>query len=303
MDRAAALPVGAPVVLYSSGFKAHLAGALIRGCRHVWHVHEFPPGGLGLPWRLAGRMLPDAIIANSHAVGRAWARGGGPTPVVVLNGVDLDRFRPAARTYWIHDQIGLPRSSRLVGMPAVFARWKGHVQVVEAFERLAGTQDDVHLVLVGGPIYDTVAEKGYAEELVRRVRRSSASGGGTERRLSDRIHFLRFDPQPWRLYPEFDVVVHFSTRPEPFGRVVVEAMACGVPVIAARAGGPEEIVEHGITGWLTPPADVPGLTASIVHALAIDTEPIRLAARRVVEDRFSADRFAGDVAKVLLAQA
>jgi len=300
LARAASLPAGAPKVIYSSGFKAHLAAALVGGYRRVWHVHEFPPDGLGLAWRLAGRALPDAVIANSEAVGAAWAEWGGPKAVVVPNGVDLDRFRPSPRTWWIHEQLGLPREARLVGMPAVFARWKGHFQVVEAFERLAAGADDVHLVLVGGPIYDTVAEKGYAEELVRRVR-CSTCGGVVERRLGDRIHFLRFDPQPWRLYPEFDVVVHFSTRPEPFGRVVVEAMACGVPVVAARAGGPLEIIEHGVSGWLTPPGDVRALTGSLSHALAADTGPVRTAARRVVEERFSADRFAAGVAAALLA--
>ena len=120
-----------------------------------------------------------------------------------------------------------------------------------------------------------------------------------QRRLDDRIHFLRFDPQPWRLYPEFDVVVHFSMRPEPFGRVVVEAMACGVPVVAAGAGGPLEILQHGVSGWLTPPGDVPALTASLAHALAADTGPIREAARRTAETCFSADRFAAEVAQVL----
>ena len=193
------------------------------------------------------------------------------------------------------------RTLSLVGIPAVFARWKGHLQVVEAFERLAGTQEDIHLVLVGGPICDTVAEKGYAEELVRRVRRSSSTAGATERRLDDRIHFLRFDPQPWRLYPEFDVAVHFSTRPESFGRVLVEAMACGVPVVAARDGGPQEIIEHGVSGSLTRPGDVTGLPTARAPELASDPEPIRRAARRAVEERFSADRFAAEVVKVLVA--
>ena len=248
---------------------------------------------------MAARALPDAVIANSEAVGHAWAQLGGPDATVVLNGVDLDRFKPAPRTFWIHDQLGLEHDARLIGMPAVFARWKGHLKVIEAFERMAGSRVDVHLVLVGGPIYDTVTEKGYAEELVRRVRRSSAATGATPVPLDGRIHFMRFDPEPWKLYPEFDLVVHFSTRPEPFGRVVVEAAACGVPVIAADAGGPREIVTHGVTGWLTPPGDVPALASQMARALAEDTGAMRLAARRAAEERFDAGRFAEGVAAVL----
>jgi glycosyltransferase involved in cell wall biosynthesis len=225
---------------------------------------------------------------------------------VVLNGVDLERFRPAPRTFWLHDHLDLPHQARLVGMPAIFARWKGHLQVVEAFERAAGRLDDVHLVLVGGAIYDTTAERGFAEELVRRVSRSSLPGGASSR-LTNRIHFVRHQSEPWRLYPELDVVVHFSTRPEPFGRVVAEALASGVPPIAARAGGPTEIVDYGITGWLVTPGDVPGLADAIVHGLEVmarpDADAMRGACRRAAESRFAADRYAAEVAAVLRAAA
>ena len=297
LDRA---PPGArPALLYSNGFKAHLACALLRRYRHVWHLHEFPPEPLGPAWRLLAGALPDATIANSVAVARAWRLGGFRAPSVVLNGVDLARFQPAARTWWIHDLLELSHDVRLIGMPAVFARWKGHLLVVEAFERAAAPLENVHLVLVGGPIYDTVAERGYAEELSRRVRRSSHAGGSAPKPLSNRIHFVKFQTEPWKLYGELDLVVHFSTRPEPFGRVVLEAMACGVPVIAAGAGGPAEILEDGVTGWLTKPADVLELSERLVAAMSADPAPIRAAARSRALARFSADRFAEEVASVL----
>jgi glycosyltransferase involved in cell wall biosynthesis len=288
-----------PPLLYSNGFKAHLACALLRGHRHVWHLHEFPPQKIAPVWRVLSAVLPDARIANSRAVADSWELAGFGKCAVVSNGVDLWRFAPTPKTYWIHDQLALPHSARLIGMPAVFARWKGHLKVVEAFERAAARLEDVHLVLVGGPIYDTAAEKGYAEELVRRVRRSSAPGVEGPQPLSDRIHFVKFHPEPWRLYPEFDLVVHFSLRPEPFGRVITEAMASGVPVIAADAGGPREIVEDGVTGWRVPSGDVLALSERMVSALAADTSPMRAAARRAAEERFSADRFAREVAEVL----
>jgi len=300
IGRAVKSGAGAPrPILYSNGFKAHLACALLRGHRHVWHLHEFPPEKVALAWRVLSAVLPDARIANSRAVAGAWELAGFGTCTVVSNGVDLARFTPAPKTFWIHDQLALPHDARLVGMPAIFARWKGHLKVVEAFERAAARLDDVHLVLVGGPIYDTVAEKGYAEELVRRVRRSSASGHGGPQALSDRIHFVKFHPEPWRLYPEFDLVVHFSLRPEPFGRVITEAMASGVPVIAADAGGPREIVEDGVTGWRVPAGDVIALSERMISALAADNSQMRAAARRAAEERFSADRFAREVAEAL----
>ena len=299
IDRLSILMLGRPAILYSNGFKAHIAAGLLRGYRHVWHLHEFPPERFERIWKTLAGAVPDATIAPSNSVADAWRLGRFPPPKVALNGVDTARFQPAPRTGWIHDQLHLPRDARLIGMPAVFARWKGHLLVVEAFERMAAEVPDAHLVLVGGPIYDTVAERGYGEELVRRVRRSSLPGPFDAAPLHDRIHFLRFQPEPWRLYPEFDLVVHFSTRPEPFGRVIVEAMASGVPVIAADAGGPREIVEDGVTGWLAPPRDVRKLSELMVGGLAADKQAIGAAARRVAVERFSADRHAADIAAIL----
>ena len=293
-------------VLHSNGFKAHLACALVRGdgMRRVWHLHEFPPPRVGPLWRLLAAALPHVTVANSRAVAAAW-RIPGATPEVILNGVDLERFRPAPRTGWIHQSLALPGDARLIGMPAVFARWKGQIPVVEAFERAAARVPDAHLVIAGGPIYDTVAERGYAEELVRRVGRASlpgvapAAGGGAPARLGDRIHFLKFQAEPWRLYPECDLVVHYSTRPEPFGRVIVESLACGVPVVAARAGGPLEIVEHGTSGWLVAPNDPAALAEALVGAMAADLAPLRRAARARAQAAFSADRQAAEVAALL----
>jgi glycosyltransferase involved in cell wall biosynthesis len=292
-------PTGRPAVLYSNSIKAHLACALLPGYTRVWHLHEFPPPVFGPIWRVAAFALPTAVLAPSPSTADAWRGLLGPKPVVVTNGVDLDRFKPAPRTFWIHDQLDLPHEAALIGMPAVFARWKGHLLVVEAFEQAAADLENVHLVLVGGPMYDTVAERGYAEELSRRVRRASVGGQPNASTLSDRIHFVRFQNDPWRLYPEFDVVVHFSTLPEPFGRVVVEAMACGTPVIAARSGGPAEVIEDGVQGWLTTPGDTKQLARTMQTALAGDLRAVGAAGRVQAEALFSADRFAAEVAQAL----
>ena len=69
-----------------------------------------------------------------------------------------------------------------------------------------------------------------------------------------------------------DVVVHASTEPEAFGRVVIEAQAMGRPVIATDLGGPRETVEHGVTGWRVPPGDAAALATAIEEALALPVE-------------------------------
>ncbi len=318
--------------LYSVGFKPHLALALLRRHPVVWHLHEYPPETTGAAWRLLGRHGPEAMIANSEATAAAWegratsngqrAPGGGgrrTSPVarctVVPNGIDLDRFRPRPRAYWIHDRLGVPHEHRLIGMPAVFARWKGQLEVIQAFSLVGSRLSDVHLVFVGGSIYDTVAERAYAAELEAAVRNAPSR--------FPNIHILPFQPKIELVYPEFDLVVHYSLRPEPFGRVILEAMASGVPVIAAGEGGPVEIlgkqeagsgergadvqratynVQRPDVGWLAPPRD-PGLLAEVLRT-ALDLpqdqlDAIGQAGRRRAEDRFSARQFARAVAEII----
>jgi glycosyltransferase involved in cell wall biosynthesis len=322
-------------LIYTIAFKTHFAAALSRRHPVVWHLHEFPPRTTGGVWRWLSRRWPDGLIANSAATARAWrpdlraSRGasdaegrhappsGGeprgrrlavsrratPPPLTVVpNGVDLDRFRPAARTGWIHQRLDLPRERRLIGMPAVLARWKGQLDVVRAFAAVARRIPDVHLVFVGGSIYDTVAESTFGPQMERHIIERNQELG--ERR----IHLMPFQPKIERVYPEFDLVVHYSLRPEAFGRVIVESLACGVPVIAAGEGGPVEIVGPAAAGgraeagWLARPRDPSALAGVLEAALRLSAAELRALGargREIAEDRYSARRFAREVAGVL----
>jgi glycosyltransferase involved in cell wall biosynthesis len=218
-------------------------------------------------------------------------------------------------------------------MPGVFARWKGQLEVLEAFGAIAAEFPDVHLVIVGGSIYDTAAEEQYGETLRRATGEweiATSSGGRWEavERSGEwqippqgdvddgealpasrfpRVHMLPFQREIELTYPEFDVAVHYSLRPEGFGRVVVEAMACGVPIVAADEGGPQEILGGGIgprreAGWLVEPRNPAALARILRSALGLPREVLRSigAAGRVrAEDHFSARGFAARVARVL----
>ncbi|PSN76807.1 glycosyltransferase family 1 protein, partial [filamentous cyanobacterium CCP4] len=84
--------------------------------------------------------------------------------------------------------------------------------------------------------------------------------------LSHRVKFLGFRSDIAKLMQVCDLVVHTSTAPEPFGRVIVEAMLCQRPVIAATGGGTVELITHGETGWLCPPGQPQKLSELICHS-------------------------------------
>ena len=117
------------------------------------------------------------------------------------------------------------------------------------------------------------------------------------------MHLVPFQEDIERVYPEFDVTVHYSTRPEPFGRVVLESMACGVPVIAADEGGPREILGgEGEGGWLVEPRNPEALARGLRDVLGHSREELRVIGergRRRAKELFSSRRFAEEVVAVL----
>jgi glycosyltransferase involved in cell wall biosynthesis len=291
-------------VVYTIGFKAHLAAALAHTRPLVWHLHEFPPKRTGGVWRTLCRVLPDALIVNSQAVAAAWhgwlapnesphpghASHGKPT-TVVLNGVDLDLFRPRPPTRWIHRALSIPPDRKLIGMPAVLVRWKGHTEVLQAFRTIQDEFPDADLVFVGGSIYDTVEARQFGAELERIL-----EGG--------RVHLLPFQTDIELVYPEFAFTVHYSLRPEPFGRVILESMASGIPVIAANEGGPSEILgpAHQDVGWLVPARDPQALAAVMRAALNLPEDTVAAMggqARHRTKVYFSARRFAEELSLAL----
>ena len=110
----------------------------------------------------------------------------------------------------------------------------------------------------------------------------------TDLGVADRIHFVGFCRDIVPLLFRVDLVIHCSTSPEPFGRVIVEAMLAGRPVVAARAGGALEIVNDHETGLLVEPADAHAL-AGAIHELLENTQmaaTLGESAKRDAEERF-----------------
>ncbi len=250
---------GGHQLVHTNGLKAHLLGGLAgRLARRpvVWHLRDFPPSGSrGRLFRAASRTLPALVFANSEAVA-ATLRG---VPVVRLyNPVDLDRFHPDRSGAGIRAELMLPDHAPLVGMVAHLTKWKGHEDFIRIALRLSEQVPGVRFLVSGGPIYETEGHEGYAESLKRRA---------VDLGLAGRILFLGARDDIPEILAATDVLLHCPTAPEPFGRVVAEAMAAGRPVVAANAGGIPEIVEHDVTGLLVTPGDVSGFAAAVQRLL------------------------------------
>lgn len=269
--------------------KAHLyAGpaAWSAGIPAVWWQHGMPEGGR--LDRLTVRLPAQAVFCCSHTVRAVQERMRPARSMQVINpAVDLGRF-DASRLPSVPEarrSLDLPTDRPVIGMVARLQRWKGVHVFLEAAAHLARTHPEAVFVVVGGT---HALEPGYADVLARHVR----DGG-----LGSRVRLVGYQLDTALWMQAMDVVAHASIEPEPFGMVVIEAMALGKLVIASRAGGPLEIVEDGVDGLLTEPGDANALAAAMERGLA-DTPVNRAmrAAARSKASRYGTDPLAQNVA-------
>jgi glycosyltransferase involved in cell wall biosynthesis len=287
----------APDLLQTNGMKAHLLGtwAVPRGVPVVWHLHDYLGARAAmsrlLRWSARARRGVRGVAVSRSVAADAGRELGPRVPVeVVYNAVDLARFAPGTGDgAWLDAQAGLPPADAgtvRVGLVATYARWKGHEVFLEAVARIAPGVP-ARFFVVGGPIYRT---GGSQHDPVALRERAAALG------LAGRVGFVGHQDDPAAVFRALDVVVHASTRPEPFGRVIVEAMACGRAVVVARAGGAAELFDDGVSALGCPPSD-PAALAAAVTRLAGDgglRRALGEAARRSVTGRFDRARLAGE---------
>ena len=199
---------------------------------------------------VASRFIAERIVAR-HGTDPARIR-------LIPRGVDPAVFNPDAvsgeRIARLERAWRLPEGAKVVLLPGRLTRWKGQTVLIEALARLV--RPDVCCLLVG-------SGQGRRHYAARLIRQADALGVADRLRLAGEC-----DDMPGALMLA-DVVVHASTEPEAFGRVVIEAQAMGRPVIASDLGGPVETVEHGVTGWRVPPGDAGALAAAIEQVLEL----------------------------------
>lgn len=258
-----------------------LDGALLArvlGVPHVWHLRETVAGNPDLDFPFSLGWLPgfvlrwsDRVIVNSHALSRQLFGARGDDKVrVIWNGIDLDQAtRPSVPA-------GVPAGVPLTAICGRLHERKGIPDYLAAVARLRQDHPNAHHLVIG------TGQPEYLRRLHEEVDRLGLGG---------RVHFLGDRPDARELMASVDVLVSAASQ-EPFGRSLVEAMAAGVPVVATRSGGPEEIVVDGASGYLVEVGDVAALAGRIAGLLG-DRELARTmgqAGRQRALSHFSLER-------------
>ncbi len=241
-------------LVHSNSLWGHLEAAVAgRLARRpvVLHLHDMVLPGFGRYVLGAAVGMSSAAVAISQAVASCVPAFARSRVVVQPNGIDHHRFSPD------HPEGSLPSvpgpvDSPLVGIVGRIDPEKGVHEVVRAVARLQERGLRPRLVVAGEPTtsgdyYDRV----HAEATLL---------------LGDRVSFLGQVSDASGLMAGLDVLVNAS-RSEPFGMTILEAQACGTPVVAAAGGGAVEIVEDGVTGLLFPPGDDAALAGAISQIL------------------------------------
>jgi glycosyltransferase involved in cell wall biosynthesis len=276
----------APDLLHSNGLKMSVLGARAKdpGLPMVWHIHDYVSSRpfMRKVLRLYGRS-PIATLANSHSVREDLCAclKNGTGVYTFYNAVDLATFAPEGPKADLDRLCGIPAPAApvlRVGLIATMAWWKGHKDFIQSLA-LLGEEENIRGYIIGGPVYQSEGSEVHLAEL-----RALSS----ELKLQARLGFTGFVEKPASAIRALDVVVHASIRPEPFGRAIIEAMACAKPVITTAIGGAAELIEPDENALVFRPGDPVQLAAQI-RQLAQNSElrkQLAVAGRKTVLKNF-----------------
>ncbi len=283
-------------LIYANTQKALVVGAIASFFSRrplVYHLHDilstehFSQTNLQVAVNLANRFA-SLVIANSQASKTAFIKAGGRQDIieVVYNGFEPKNYQTNEYDIKKLQQNLELQGKFVVGHFSRLAPWKGQHILIDA---LAQCPPQVTAILVGDALF---GEQNYVQQLHEQVAKLG---------LENRVKFLGFRSDIPQLMAACDLVAHTSTSPEPFGRVIVEAMLCEKPVIAAKAGGAMELIEHGLNGFLVTPGEPQELAQMIITCLQETeiTATIAKNARITASQRFDVATINQQIAQLL----
>lgn len=282
-----------PEAVISCSGRDHLAAgmaAAASGIPSVWWVNEnLTPDFFS--WAARRTFVSEALahatrlVPVSHYGAAALKQAGVPENRirVVHNGIPLRRYQRGHSTL-LRRQLRLKPGEPLIGFVGRITPWKGPRFFLELAERWAAERRPGRFVLLGPVAREDEAFAACLREFVR------------DRGLRGRVSFPPPPASEADALAQIDLLIHCSIKPEPFGRVIIEGMAAGVPVIGACDGGVPEIITQGVNGGMAAPGNLTDYLARLTAVLgnpAMRTAWVN-AGHRTVQQRFTLDRVFDD---------
>ncbi len=262
-----------PDVIHANGFDISRSFALAAGSLRVPYITHvrFPVEPDGARWTLRGLPKPAAFIFNSGAMqDRLWPfisrQAPHSRPYAVHNAVDLAEFTPAP---WPD------APPHRIGIIANFAGFKRHEDFLGMATEMLKTRQDLEFWVVGDDT-EGIGRKAVLEQLARDLD------------IEKQVRFLGHRSDIPDLIRQLHVLV-VPSKFEPFGRVVIESMSCGRPVVGSRSGGIPEIIEDGVTGRFAEVGDQTGFAKATLDLIDDRDRWERMSrqAREAAQQRFS----------------
>ncbi len=229
----------------------------------IWHVHEIivKPKAISDFINFLMGLYADKIVTVSQAVANHVKQSSfisDSQVEVIYNGVDNEVYHPMQAST-VREQFAIPEEYLVIGMVGRVNAWKGQGDFLEAVTPIL-EQNPNSIAFLAGSAF--AGEEWRVEELESTIAKSS---------VASQIKRIDYYEHTTELYNMFDIFVLPSTNPDPLPTVVLEAMACGKPVVGYRHGGVCEMVAEGTNGLLATP-NQPAELSKVIQELVEDPE-------------------------------
>ena len=273
---------------FYAGLAAHL---LDIPC--VWHVQDFISERFGRIYQRlfsqVARWLPDHLIVDGATIARQLSPTLQDRISIIHNGVDTSVFRPNINGEDIRREFGIPSDAIVIGHVGRMTPWKGQHYLLQAFNRIVAEVENVYLLLVGTPVFDSDA---YQRNLMLRASKLG---------LSNRVKFAGYRHDIPFVLAAMDVFALTSVEKDTSPLALLSAMSTGLPIVAFDIEGVRELFPAG-EQLLVPPGHVDELAQSMIDLLSDPATRLRMAvsARRRAEEDFGVDKYVTRIQRAFL---
>lgn len=288
------VPGGENSVVYSNHYRDTVFGstlALSKNIPFICHLRLPAPETYEKRQWIVGLMGVKQFIAVSNQTKFSWVQSGFKEKKidVVYNGINLEVFKPSEKSPANKVKWQLTENTKVILYVGRLDITKGLETLIKAFALLLKRNVDVKLLIAGKPVMEGEEYKKSLEQLA------------TDLGVEKYVDFLGHITDTVSLYQASDVTVLPSLWTEPFGRTIIESMACGTPVVASRIGGIPEILTGEFQSGLFEPGDEQDLSHTLNWMMSWRDKNLQLGAkcREHILEKFSLDKTVDGIEKVL----